>query len=264
MKCYVVDGFSEKTFEGNPAAVCILGSWPTDNLMQLIAKQNNLSETAFAVRTGDKYHLRWFTPGAEIDLCGHATLATAFVLSNFYTKEKKQWIFQTKSGDLTVLKKDDLYELDFPSSKQTKIEITKDIVNAMGVTPVEAFLARDLMLVLDDENTVQNASPDFTAMKKLKDGAGVILTARSKQYDFVSRAFFPKLKVDEDPVCGSAHCQLIPYWSEQLNKKELVARQVSERGGTLFCKMEDERVKISGYAVLYSIAELQLEEGKFL
>lgn len=120
------------------------------------------------------------------------------------------------------------------------------------------------MLILDDENTVQNASPDFTAMKKLKDGAGVILTARSKQYDFVSRAFFPKLKVDEDPVCGSAHCQLIPYWSEQLNKKELVARQVSERGGTLFCKMEDERVKISGYAVLYSIAELQLEEGKFL
>lgn len=260
MKCYVVDAFAEKIFEGNPAAVCILDAWPTDNLMKLIAKENNLSETAFAVKIGDKYHLRWFTPGAEIELCGHATLATAFVLANFYTREQIQWVFQTQSGDLTVLKKGDLYELDFPISKQTKVEITKDIVNAMGVTPIEAYLARDLMLVVEEESTVQNASPDFTAMKELRDGAGVILTAKSKKYNFVSRAFFPKLKVNEDPVCGSAHCQLIPYWSEQLNKKEMVARQVSERGGTLYCKLDDERVKISGYAVLYSIAELEVDK----
>lgn len=258
MKCYVVDAFAEKIFEGNPAAVCILETWPTDNLMQLIARENNLSETAFAVKTGDKYHLRWFTPGAEINLCGHATLATAFVLANFYTTEEKQWVFQTQSGDLTVLKKGDLYEMDFPSSKQAEIAVTKDIVDALGVNPVEAYLARDLMLVLEEESIVENASPDFTAMKALKDGAGVILTAKSKQFDFVSRAFFPKLSVDEDPVCGSAHCQLIPYWSEQLNKTEMFARQVSERGGTLYCKLDNERVRISGYAVLYSVAELQL------
>ncbi|MFP9129311.1 PhzF family phenazine biosynthesis protein [Niallia sp. BSM11] len=259
MKCYFVDAFAEKVFEGNPAAVCILEKWPSDNLMQLIAKENNLSETAFAVKTGDKYHLRWFTPGGEIDLCGHATLATAFVLANFYTKEAKQWIFQTLSGDLTVLKKGDLFEMDFPSRMPAKIDISNNIINALGVTPVAAYLARDLMLVLEDENNVLQATPNFTALKEIEDGVGVILTAKSNQFDFVSRAFFPKLNVNEDPVCGSAHCQLIPYWSEKLNKTEMVARHLSERGGTLYCKLDGERVRISGYAVLYSVAELQLE-----
>ncbi len=259
MKCYFVDAFAEKVFEGNPAAVCILEKWPSDNLMQLIAKENNLSETAFAVKTGDKYHLRWFTPGGEIDLCGHATLATAFVLANFYTKEAKQWIFQTLSGDLTVLKKGELFEMDFPSRMPAKIDISNNIINALGVTPVAAYLARDLMLVLEDENNVLQATPNFTALKEIEDGVGVILTAKSNQFDFVSRAFFPKLNVNEDPVCGSAHCQLIPYWSEKLNKTEMVARHLSERGGTLYCKLDCERVRISGYAVLYSVAELQLE-----
>ncbi|MEK4670408.1 MULTISPECIES: PhzF family phenazine biosynthesis protein [unclassified Niallia] len=259
MKCYFVDAFAEKVFEGNPAAVCILEKWPSDNLMQLIAKENNLSETAFAVKTGDKYHLRWFTPGGEIDLCGHATLATAFVLANFYTKEAKQWIFQTLSGDLTVLKKGELFEMDFPSRMPAKIDISNNIINALGVTPVAAYLARDLMLVLEDENNVLQATPNFTALKEIEDGVGVILTAKSNQFDFVSRAFFPKLNVNEDPVCGSAHCQLIPYWSEKLNKTEMVARHLSERGGTLYCKLDGERVRISGYAVLYSVAELQLE-----
>ncbi|MCE4049246.1 PhzF family phenazine biosynthesis protein [Bacillus sp. Au-Bac7] len=258
MKCYFVDAFAEKVFEGNPAAVCILEKWPSDNLMQLIAKENNLSETAFAVKTGDKYHLRWFTPGGEIDLCGHATLATAFVLANFYTKEAKQWIFQTLSGDLTVLKKGELFEMDFPSRMPAKIDISNNIINALGVTPVAAYLARDLMLVLEDENNVLQATPNFTALKEIEDGVGVILTAKSNQFDFVSRAFFPKLNVNEDPVCGSAHCQLIPYWSEKLNKTEMVARHLSERGGTLYCKLDGERVRISGYAVLYSVAELQL------
>ncbi|MFP7471456.1 PhzF family phenazine biosynthesis protein [Niallia taxi] len=258
MKCYFVDAFAEKVFEGNPAAVCILEKWPSDNLMQLIAKENNLSETAFAVKTGEKYHLRWFTPGGEIDLCGHATLATAFVLANFYTKEAKQWIFQTLSGDLTVLKKGELFEMDFPSRMPAKIDISNNIINALGVTPVAAYLARDLMLVLEDENNVLQATPSFTALKEIEDGVGVILTAKSNQFDFVSRAFFPKLNVNEDPVCGSAHCQLIPYWSEKLNKTEMVARHLSERGGTLYCKLDGERVRISGYAVLYSVAELQL------
>jgi len=258
MKCYFVDAFAEKVFEGNPAAVCILENWPSDSLMQAIAKENNLSETAFAVREGDKYHLRWFTPGGEIDLCGHATLATAYVLSNFYDKEENTFVFQTLSGELTVVKKGDLYEMDFPSRMPAKLDITGEMASALGVTPVEAFLGRDLMVILEKENDVLYAKPDFSALKELKDGLGVILTAKSKQFDFVSRAFFPKLNVNEDPVCGSAHCQLIPYWSKQFDKKEMVARQLSERGGTLYCRLDDERVSISGYAALYSIAELQL------
>ncbi|GKU85153.1 PhzF family phenazine biosynthesis protein [Niallia sp. NCCP-28] len=258
MKCYFVDAFAEKVFEGNPAAVCVLENWPSDNLMQLIAKENNLSETAFAVRDGDKYHLRWFTPGGEIDLCGHATLATAFVLANFYTESENQFVFKTLSGDLTVVKKGDLYEMDFPSRMPVKIDITDEMIGALGVTPVEAYLGRDLMFILEKESEVLYANPNFPALKELNEGLGVILTAKSKQFDFVSRAFFPKLNVNEDPVCGSAHCQLIPYWSEQFNKKEMVARQLSERGGTLYCQLDDERVSISGYATLYSIAELQL------
>lgn len=260
MKCYFVDAFAEKVFEGNPAAVCILENWPSDSCMQSIAKENNLSETAFAVKEGDKYHLRWFTPGGEIDLCGHATLATAFVLSNFYEKEENKFVFQTLSGDLTVVKKGDLYEMDFPSRMPAKLDITNEMVSALGVRPVKAFLGRDLMFILEEENDVLYAKPNFSALKELKDGLGVILTAKSQEFDFVSRAFFPKLNVNEDPVCGSAHCQLIPYWSEQFSKQEMVARQLSERGGTLFCKLDDERerVHISGYAALYSIAELQL------
>lgn len=258
MKCYFVDAFAEKVFEGNPAAVCILENWPSDDLMQLITKENNLSETAFAVKEGDKYHLRWFTPGGEIDLCGHATLATTFVLSEFYDKEVSKFVFKTLSGDLTVVKHGELYEMDFPIRMTAKLVITDEMVGALGVTPVEAYLGRDLMFILKEETEVLNAKPNFSALKELKNGLGVILTAKSKQFDFVSRAFFPKLNVNEDPVCGSAHCQLIPYWSEQLNKKEMVARQLSERGGTLYCKLDDERVSISGYATLYSIAELQL------
>ncbi|MFC7687032.1 PhzF family phenazine biosynthesis protein [Ureibacillus sp. GCM10028918] len=258
MKCYVVDAFAEKVFEGNPAAVCILENWLSDDLMQLIAKENNLSETAFTVREGNKYHLRWFTPGGEIDLCGHATLATAFVLSNFYDKEENKFVFKTLSGDLTVVKNGELYEMDFPSRMPDKLEITDEMVQALGITPIDVFLGRDLMFILEEESDVLHAKPNFTALKELKDGLGVILTARSKEFDFVSRAFFPKLNVNEDPVCGSAHCQLIPYWSEQFNQKEMVARQLSERGGTLYCKLVGERVSISGYASLYSIAELQL------
>ncbi|MGG0741456.1 PhzF family phenazine biosynthesis protein [Niallia taxi] len=259
MRCYVVDAFAEKQFEGNPAAICILENWVSDDLMQSITKENNLSETAFAVKEGDKYHLRWFTPGGEIDLCGHATLATAFVLANFYTKSENKFVFKTLSGDLTVVKKGDLYELDFPSRVPAKIDITDEMVSALGVNPVEAYLGRDLMFILEDESEVLHAKPNFPALKELEEGLGVILTAKSKQFDFASRAFFPKLNVNEDPVCGSAHCQLTPYWSEQLNKKDMVARQLSERGGTLYCKLDNERVSLSGYATLYSIAELQLD-----
>ncbi|AKL83163.1 PhzF family phenazine biosynthesis protein [Bacillus atrophaeus] len=258
MKYYVVDAFAENLFEGNPAGVCIMKEWIPDELMQQIAAENNLSETAFAVKEGESYRLRWFTPADEIDLCGHATLATAYVIANFYESNVEEIKFQTISGELVVVKKGELYEMDFPSRMPKEISLTEEMVEALGVKPVEVHLGRDLMFVLEKEEDVLNASPDFSKLKELPDGLGVSITARSEKYDFVSRAFFPKLNVNEDPVCGSAHCNFIPYWAKNLSKNEMVARQLSNRGGKLYCKFEGDRVKISGSAVLYSIADLQI------
>ncbi|MCY9206330.1 PhzF family phenazine biosynthesis protein [Bacillus atrophaeus] len=258
MKYYVVDAFAENLFEGNPAGVCIMKEWIPDELMQQIAAENNLSETAFAVKEGESYRLRWFTPADEIDLCGHATLATAYVIANFYESNVEEIKFQTISGELVVVKKGELYEMDFPSRMPKEISLTEEMVEALGVKPVEVHLGRDLMFVLEKEDDVLNASPDFSKLKELPDGLGVSITARSEKYDFVSRAFFPKLNVNEDPVCGSAHCNFIPYWAKNLSKNEMVARQLSKRGGKLYCKFEGDRVKISGSAVLYSIADLQI------
>ncbi|MCY8933940.1 PhzF family phenazine biosynthesis protein [Bacillus atrophaeus] len=258
MKYYVVDAFAENLFEGNPAGVCIMKEWIRDELMQQIAAENNLSETAFAVKEGESYRLRWFTPADEIDLCGHATLATAYVIANFYESNVEEIKFQTISGELVVVKKGELYEMDFPSRMPKEISLTEEMVEALGVKPVEVHLGRDLIFVLEKEDDVLNASPDFSKLKELPDGLGVLITARSEKYDFVSRAFFPKLNVNEDPVCGSAHCNFIPYWAKNLSKNEMVARQLSKRGGKLYCKFEGDRVKISGSAVLYSIADLQI------
>ncbi|MFD4929768.1 PhzF family phenazine biosynthesis protein [Peribacillus butanolivorans] len=258
MKYYVVDAFAEKVFEGNPAGVCIMEEWLSDDTMQKIATENNLSETAFAVKEGKCYRLRWFTPADEIELCGHATLATAYVIANYYENNVEEIKFQTMSGELVVLKKDELYEMDFPSRMPEEFPLTDQIVGALGVKPIETYLGRDLMLVLEKEEDVQNASPDFSMLEKLPDGLGVSITAKSNKYDFVSRSFFPKLKVNEDPVCGSAHCNFIPYWAKRLGKNEMVARQLSKRGGTLYCKSSGDRVKISGSAVLYAIADLQI------
>jgi PhzF family phenazine biosynthesis protein len=258
MKCYVVDAFAENVFEGNPAAVCIMEKWILDDTMQKIAAENNLSETAFAVKEGDGYRLRWFTPGGEIDLCGHATLATAYVIANYYEKTVNRITFQTMSGELVVLKKGELYEMDFPSRMPEEFRLTEQMVEALGVKPIETYLGRDLMFVLEREEDVQNASPDFSKLEKLSDGLGVLITAKSEKYDFVSRCFFPKLNVNEDPVCGSAHCNFIPFWAKRLEKDEMIARQLSKRGGTVYCKLAGDRVKISGSAVLYSIADLQI------
>lgn len=260
MKYYVVDAFAEKIFEGNPAGVCIMDEWLPEKMMENIAIENNLSETAFAVKEKDRdsYHLRWFTPGGEIDLCGHATIATAYIITNFYDKELKKIRFQTKSGELIVSKKNDLYELDFPSIKLNEYDLTKQMVEALGIKPVETFLGRDLVFVLEKEEDVLNLSPDFTKLAQFPEGLAVIVTAKGNEVDFVSRAFWPKLNVNEDPVCGSAHCSLIPLWAKRLGKNEMIARQLSKRGGTLYCKYDDVRVKISGSAVLYSIADLQL------
>jgi|SRR5690625_2773543 len=259
MKYYVVDAFAENLFEGNPAGVCIMDEWLSDNTMQKIATENNLSETAFAVKEGNSYRLRWFTPADEIKLCGHATLATAYVIANYYEKNVEKIKFQTLSGELVVVKEGELYEMDFPSTMPEVFPLTDQMVEALGVDPIETYLGRDLMFVLESEEDIQNASPDFSKLKNLSDGLGVQITAKSEKYDFVSRSFFPKLDVNEDPVCGSAHCSFIPYWSKVLGKDELIARQLSKRGGTLYCKASGDRAKISGSAVLYSIADLQID-----
>lgn len=258
MKYFVVDAFAEKVFEGNPAGVCILTDWISDELMQKIAIENNLSETAFAVKEGGHYRLRWFTPGGEINLCGHATLATAFIILNYYEMQLEAVKFNTISGELTVNKQGDLYELDFPSVSSDEISITEQMISALGIVPKETYLNRDLVFVLESEEEVRNLSPDFAKLEKLPEGLGVCVTAQGTEFDFVSRGFFPKLKVNEDPVTGSLHCSLIPFWANRLGKKEMVARQLSSRGGTLHCKHEDTRVKMAGRAVLYSVAELNI------
>lgn len=259
MKYFVVDAFAEKVFEGNPAGVCIMNDWISDELMQKIAIENNLSETAFAVKESDIYRLRWFTPGGEINLCGHATLATAFIILNYYEKQLETVKFNTISGELTVNKQDELYELDFPSVPSEEISVTDQMISALGIMPKETYLNRDLVFVLESEEEVRNVSPDFAKLERLPEGLGVCVTTKGSEYDFVSRAFFPKLKVNEDPVTGSLHCSLIPFWAKRLEKQELVARQLSSRGGTLYCKHENTRVKMAGKAVLYSVAELTVE-----
>ncbi|CAH0210619.1 putative isomerase YddE [Peribacillus simplex] len=258
MKYYVVDAFAEKVFEGNPAGVCVMNEWISDDIMQKVAIENNLSETAFAVKGAENYKLRWFTPGGEINLCGHATLATAFVIMNYVEKQLKTIQFDTMSGVLTVNRKDDLYELDFPTVPSKEIPLTEQMIDALGTTPIEAYLNRDLLFVLESEEAVKNLSPYFSKLEQLPEGLGVIVSAKGNDYDFVSRAFFPKLKVNEDPVCGSAHCGLVPFWAEKLKKREMVARQLSNRGGTLFCKHEDTRVKMAGKAALYLIGDINI------
>lgn len=264
MKCYVVDAFTDQVFKGNPAAVCVLDQWIPDSLMQSIAQENNLSETAFTVRNGDIYELRWFTPGGEIDLCGHATLAAAYVLMRFVipdstAPDRSTVSFQTKSGLLTVTKKQDLYEMDMPAYPLKSVPVTAEMEEAIGFRPVEAWLGRDLVCVLEQEDQVRQAAPDEEKLKKL-DGLLLQLTAKGSAYDCVTRSFAPKLHVSEDPVCGSGHCHVIPLWAGRLGKHDLCAFQASRRSGILYCHMEKDRVLIAGKAALYSVAELYLPQ----
>jgi PhzF family phenazine biosynthesis protein len=257
MKYYVVDAFAEKVFEGNPAGVCIMEKWLPDDTMQKIAMENNLSETAFAVKEENGYRLRWFTPGGEIDLCGHATLATAYVIANFVESDATTFRFQTLSGQLIVTRNGELYEMDFPSYELKPTPITDAITEALHVRPVEAYIGRDLLCVMEDESQVFGANPDQSKLKEL-DGLLVQITAKGTEYDCVSRSFAPKLGVPEDPVCGSGHCHIIPFWADRLGKNTLIARQASSRGGTLYCKYKGDRVFLSGYAALYLVGEIGL------
>ncbi len=259
MKCYHVDAFAEKVFEGNPAAVCVLDKYPSDALMQKIAGENNLSETAFAVKEGAGYHLRWFTPGGEIDLCGHATLGTAYVLFRFFEKDADSITFRTLSGALTVLKKGELLEMDFPAYELKQIPVTPAMEDAFGVKITEAWMGRDLLCVTEDADAIPALAPDQAKLMEL-DGLLQHITAKGKEYDSVSRTFAPKLAIAEDPVCGSGHCHIVPLWAQKLGKEKLVARQASKRGGTLYCEMHGDRLSLAGTAVLYSIADLYVED----
>lgn len=260
MQYYVVDAFAEKVFEGNPAGICILDQWLSDKLMQDIANENNLSETAFTVKSTDGYHLRWFTPGGEIDLCGHATLATAYILFRFYEPKADKITFHTKSGNLAVTCINNLLEMDFPAYKLSKITVTDEMEDAIGVRPTEAWKGRDLVCILESEEQVYDVNPNQAKLLHL-DGLLLHVTAKGTKYDCVSRTFAPKMGVDEDPVCGSGHCHIIPLWADQQKKKKLIARQASKRGGTLYCEHYGNRIKIAGKAVLYSKAELFVKNG---
>lgn len=259
MKQYVVDAFSDRVFGGNPAAVCVMDSWLPDGTMRNIAMENNLSESAFVVPEEGGYHLRWFTPGEEIDLCGHATLASAFVLMNFVDKGRESVAFDTLSGKLTVERRGELYEMDFPAYNLEPVAVTARMTEAMGAEPKEAYRARDLLCVFDDEGAVRNMAPDMERVAAL-DGLLLHATARGRDTDCVSRSFAPKLGVSEDPVCGSGHCHIVPYWSRTLRKEDIVAYQASKRGGTLYCRMAGDRVRLAGKAALFSAGEIRIGE----
>ncbi len=257
MKQFIVDAFTEKIFSGNPAAVCVVEEFPSEELMLNIARENNLSETAFAVKEGNFYRLRWFTPAAEVDFCGHATLGTAFVILTQVEKNLSVVEFETLSGKFIVERKGNLFEMNFPAYVPKKIPVTAQMQDAINAKILEAYIARDLLMILETAEAVENLSPDFDKLKNLE-GLTQAVTAASENFDCVSRVFAPKLKIAEDPVTGSTHCLIAPYWSERLGKKKLVARQASARGGILQCEVLGERVKISGSAVLFAVSDLKI------
>jgi len=256
---YQVDAFAEKVFQGNPAAVVPLEDWLEDKLMQEIAMENNLSETAFFVKTDAGYHIRWFTPEFEIDLCGHATLASAYIIKNFVEPHLAEINFTTqKAGALRAMAKDGIYTLDFPSRMPQPCQTPGQLLKSLGITTaVEVLKSRDYFVVLPNEDAVKNADPDFTLIKEL-DSVGVIVTAKGQSADVVSRCFYPGAGIAEDPVTGSAHCNIIPYWSEKLGKSKLFCKQLSQRGGDLHCELQGDRVLMSGKCVLYLEGEINV------
>ena len=258
MKQYIVDAFASEPFAGNPAAVCVMDEWPEEEFMKKLAMENSLSETAFLVKEENGYRLRWFTPETEVDLCGHATLASGFTVLNYYEEGTDTVIFNTRSGQLSVTKKEDRYEMDFPVSELKEIPVTDEMEAAFGARPVKAVLGMDLICVFEDEETVRTMSPESSLLMKLP-GRIQNPTARGKEYDCVSRSFAPKLGIFEDPVCGSAHCQIAAYWADVLGKKEIIACQASKRSGVLYCCLkENQRISLSGRAVLVGITDLKV------
>ncbi len=258
MKLYQIDAFANRIFEGNPAAVCPLEEWLDDELMQNIAIENNLSETAFFVKKDDgNYSIRWFTPNSEVDLCGHATLASAYLIFDILKTEENEVRFDSRSGELIVTKEGELITLNFPVRIVEKKEAPDSLLEAMGLEPGEVYFNKSFLFVYKSEDEVRSIAPDFNKMLETKTH-GVIVTAPGKNCDFVSRFFVPDVGVNEDPVTGYAHTILTPFWSKKLGRKKLKAFQASKRGGELFCEDLGERVKISGKAKLYMVGEIEL------
>lgn len=250
MDYYVVDAFTSEIFRGNPAGVCVLDKEISPKLMQKIAFENNLSETAFVYKTEEKYKLRWFTPGFEIDLCGHATLAAAYVIATFVEPEVKQIEFETMSGILKVEKREKTFEMTFPNRPPRRIGITQKITDALGTEPLELYSERDLYVVMKMEQEVKEFLPDYDKLQNLPKWLGIVITAPGTDADFVSRYFCPELK-SEDPVTGSSHSSLVLLWQEKTGKSKFLAKQLSQRGGVLYCQAGTNEVKISGEAALY-------------
>ncbi|WP_347924704.1 PhzF family phenazine biosynthesis protein [Pontimicrobium sp. SW4] len=250
---FQIDAFTDQLFGGNPAAVCPLNEWLPDATLLNIAKENNLAETAYFIHKHDNvFHLRWFTPEIEIDLCGHATLASAFVILNCLDYNFDTVVFQTLSGELIVSKNEDFLEMDLPSRPPSKGELPEIISKSLSVQPIEVYKARDYVLVYDTENDIQNLKVSASILEQIDlSPGGIIVTAKGNTSDFVSRFFTPGAAVFEDPVTGSAHCTLVPFWADILGKNELHALQISERKGELFCKLAGNRIFIRGTAVKY-------------
>ncbi|WAJ69791.1 PhzF family phenazine biosynthesis protein [Catenovulum adriaticum] len=257
LKLYQVDAFANQVFSGNPAAVIPLEQWLPDEMMQQIAAENNLSETAFFVKSDSSFHIRWFTPTDEVALCGHATLASAFVIFEYLEVAQTQIEFNSLSGSLSVTKSGQFLTLDFPAQQAHCVNSPAALIKGLGKTPQVCMVAEDYLAVFESEVDILSITPNQIELLKL-DYRGVIVTAPSEQYDFVARFFAPNVGINEDPVTGSAFTQLMPYWAEKLGKNALTAKQVSLRGGELNCELKGDRVLISGKAVLYLQGEITI------
>ena len=260
LSIYQVDAFSDKVFHGNPAAVIPLDKWLDTELMQQVAAENNLSETVFFVKNGDdSYHIRWFTPGFEIDLCGHATLASAYIIKNYIDKAAEEILFTTQQvGTLKAICKNGMYTLDFPARMPQPCDLPPTLYKSLGITSaIEVLKSRDYFVVLPNEEAVVAINPDMTLVKEL-DAVGVTVTAKGNSADVVSRFFAPKAGIPEDPVTGSAHCNVVPYWCEKLGKNKLFAKQLSSRGGDLWCELSNGRVLMSGHCAEFMKGEIVL------
>lgn len=255
---FQVDAFTDHLFGGNPAGVCPLDHWLADEVMQKIAMENNLSETAFFVKEDAGFHIRWFTPKVEVNLCGHATLASAHVIFHYPGYNGEMISFQSKSGILNVTKEGEMLILDFPANKPQRTALPDDFVQSLNITPIQCYRGKeDYLLLYKSQQEIEALIPDFRRLEKV-DARAVIVTAPGDKADFVSRFFAPRVGVDEDPVTGSAHTVLIPFWAEKLGKTEMKALQLSRRGGTLFCRLRGDRVDIGGNAVTFLKGEIFL------
>lgn len=257
LEIYQIDAFARNVFEGNPAAVVPLTEWLSDSIMQHIAMENNLSETAFLIPNGKKWHIRWFTPSTEVDMCGHATLASAYVLFECMNYTDAEVVFTSRSGDLCVRKEGEMYVMDFPIQPIESCELPIDIAEAFSESPIACYRSMDYLLVFENESDIINAVPKFEKLNNI-DTRGVIITAKSHEYDFVCRFFAPRVGVDEDPVTGSAFTQLIPYWNFVSGKETFKAKQLSRRGGEIICTLHGNRVEIAGCAVKFLEGKIYL------